>query len=576
MKSKQVDFTVLPPSALPILGWEWSDYQPYIDALLARPLDAAGLDAWMRDWTRVSELIDEAYARLHVAQTVNTADEEADRRYRRFLETIFPAAMDAGQKLKEKLLASGLTPADFIRPLMNMKTEAEIFREANLPLLTQERILSSQYDKITGAQTVEWEGREITIVQLRPVYQEPDRPRRECAWRLAAARQLADRTAINDLWKKMLDLRGQMARNADFPDYRAFRWRQFLRFDYTPADCETFQRAIARVVVPAAARLDEKRRRQMGVATLRPWDLDVDPLGRPPLKPFAGAAELEAGAARIFDAVDPELGNFFRIMREEKLLDLENRKGKAPGGFCTTFSAVDRPFIFMNAVGVHDDVQTLLHEGGHAFHVFQTAHLPYEQQKEVPMEFAEVASMSMELLSAPYLTRDRGGFYSPAEAARARIQHLEANIRFWPYMAVVDAFQHWVYTHQAQAADPAACDAQWGELWRRYLPSVDYSGLEDELVTGWQRKLHIHKYPFYYVEYGLAQLGAAQVWRNALKDQAGAVAAYRRALSRGGLDSLPGLFAAAGAVFAFDAGPLAEMVQLMENTIAELENDLEK
>jgi len=575
MQQKQIDFSKLPQDALPLLDWEWPAYEPYLADLLSRPLNAETLDAWMRDWTRVSELIEEVYARLHVAQTVNTADQQANRRFRFFLETIFPAAMEAGQKLKQKLLDSGLTPPNFARPMLNMKTEAEIYREANLPLLTRERLLATEYDKITGSQTVQWEEREITVIQLRPVFQETDRARRERAWRLVTARQLADREAINDLWKQFLEVRVQMARNADFPDYRAFRWRQFLRFDYTPADCEAFHRAIAEAVVPVVARLDEKRRRRLGVETLRPWDLDVDPLARPPLQPFTDAAELAAGAGRIFAAVDPELGKFFRIMREEKLLDLENRKGKAPGGYCTTFSALDRPFIFMNAVGVHDDVQTLLHEGGHAFHVFHTAHLPYEPQKEVPMEFAEVASMSMELLAAPFLERARGGFYSPADAARARIQHLESNIRFWPYMAVVDAFQHWVYTNQPAAADPAACDAKWAELWGAYLPGIDYSGLEEALLTGWQRKLHIHKYPFYYVEYGLAQLGAAQVWRNALTDQAAAVAAYRRALSLGGLEGLPGLFAAAGATFAFDAGLLAEMVRLMENTIAELEKNLE-
>ena len=243
-------------------------------------------------------------------------------------------------------------------------------------------------------------------------------------------------------------------------------------------------------------------------------------------------------------------------MRREKLLDLVNRKRKAPGGYCTDFSAVKRPFICMNAVGVHDDVQTLLHEGGHSFHVFETASLPYHQQTQVPMEFAEVASMGMELLAAPYLAADQGGFYSPADAARARIEHLEGTLLFWPYMAVVDAFQHWVYENPDAATDPVNCDRTWGEQWDRFMRGVDWGGLEEEKVTGWHRKLHIFQVPFYYVEYGLAQLGAMQVWRNALRDQAKAVANYRQALALGGTVTLPELFATAGAKFAFDAQTL--------------------
>jgi oligoendopeptidase F len=274
----------------------------------------------------------------------------------------------------------------------------------------------------------------------------------------------------------------------------------------------------------------------------------------------------------MFSSVDPQLGRYFLQMETESLLDLENRKGKAPGGFCIDFPLARKPFIFMNAVGLHDDVQTMLHEGGHAFHTFEIAGLPYHPQLEIPMEFAEVASMAMELLAAPYLTRDQGGFYSPEEAARARIEHLENSLLFWPYMAVVDAFQHWVYTQPQLARDPAECDACWSALWDRFMQGIDYSGLDEHKVTGWQRKVHIFQDPFYYIEYGLAQLGAVQVWRNARKDQAGAVAAYRRALSLGGTASLPELFRTAGAHFAFDADTLAEAVQLMVGTIEELES----
>jgi oligoendopeptidase F len=344
-----------------------------------------------------------------------------------------------------------------------------------------------------------------------------------------------------------------------------------LRFDYTPDDCKRFHQAIEQVVVPAALRIYEKRRLKLGVDRLRPWDLDVDPLGRPPLKPFETVTELKEKTAAIFHRVDPQLGDYFDIMRRENLLDLDNRKNKAPGGYCTDFPVARRPFIFVNSVGRHDDVQTMLHEGGHAFHFFECYRLPYFQQLYAPIEFMEVASMGMELLASPYLNRQDGGFYSAGEVARARIEHLEGIIHFWPYMAVVDAFQHWVYENPQAAADPANCDACWDELWQRFMPGVDWSSLEQERVTGWHRKLHIHEVPFYYVEYGLAQLGAVQVWSKALSDQAGAVASYLRALALGNTVTLPELFATAGARFAFDERTISEAVSLIERTIDTLE-----
>ena len=553
------------------MRWDWAQIEPHYQALAAQPIAKTNVESWLKDWTRLSKLLRETHQRLWVASTVDTTDEQAQQRYTDFLDNIYPQAQAAEQRLKEKLLASGLEPEGFEVPLRNMRLEAELFCEANLPLLSEELKLATEYDKIIGAQTVEWQGKEVTLIQLHPVYLDPDRSLRERAWRLASARQLADQQAINDLWVKLLAIRRQLAANVNLPDYRAYRWRQLLRFDYTPEDCKQFHRVIEAVVVPAARRLYARRRRLLGLGALRPWDVHVDVHGRPPLKPFATIAELEEKTAAIFERVDPELGNYFKIMRQERLLDLDNRKGKAPGGYCTDFPDSSRPFIFCNSVGVHDDVQTLIHEGGHAFHVFESSRLPYAQQMHVPLEFAEVASMGMEFLASPYLSAGQGGFYTSAEAAQARVEHLEQSLLFWPYMAVVDAFQHWVYENAEAASDPANCDAQWAELWDRFMTGVDWSGLEQEKMTGWQRKLHIHEDPFYYVEYGLALLGAAQVWRNALKDQGAATAAYRRALALGGTATLPQLYAAAGARFAFDAGTLEEIVTLMERTISELE-----
>ncbi|MBU1749670.1 MAG: M3 family oligoendopeptidase [Chloroflexi bacterium] len=567
-------FTDLPPAPEQLIQWSWSQIEPYYQDLAARPLTADTVTDWLTDWSRLSECAVELELRLVIATTVNTVDQEAERRYNAFLDEIAPSLKVAEQGLKEKLLASDLKPAGFDLPLRNMRAQADLFREANVPLLTQEAKLCTEYDKIRGAQMVIWEGQELTLAQLSPVYQETDRDRRERAWRLVAQRQLADREAINDLWQRFLPLRRQIAANAGVSDYCAYKWQQLQRFDYTPADCITFAQAIQDAVVPAASRIYERRCQRLGLAALRPWDLDVDPLGRPPLHPFDTTDEFVTRTAAVFHHVDPQLGAYFDRLVREDLLDLESRKNKAHGGYCEFLAASRQPFIFMNAAGVHVDVLTLLHEGGHAFHSLEACRLPYFAQWDSGMEFLEVASMAMELLAAPYLDA-ADGFYTPAQAARARIENLEKTILFWPYMAVVDQFQHWVYQNPDDALDPAQCDAQWAALWARFMPGVDWSGLEQEMMTTWQRQLHIHQVPFYYVEYGLAQLGAVQVWRNALRDQARAVAAYRRALALGGTATIPELYETAGARFAFDAGTLREAVDLMEETIAALESQNE-
>lgn len=560
----------LPSNIQEFSSWSWSQIEPFFNELGASTISATTVNAWLADWTQLNDLLDEKHTRLYIATSVDTTDKVAEDRLHKFLDEVEPKAQAASQKLKQKLLDSKLEPKDFDIPLRNIRTEAALFRDKNLPLLTQEEKLSLEYDKIVGAQTVEWQGKELTISQLRPIYLEPDRATRERAWRLGSSRQLADRDGLNALWGKFIDLRRQIAANADCANYREFKWREMLRFDYSPENCKSFHQAIEQAVVPAAERIYERRRKRLGVQALRPWDLDVDPLNRVPLKPFQQVSELESKSEDIFKRVDSELGEYFAIMRREKLLDLDNRKGKAPGGYCTNLAAVKRPFIFMNAVGLHNDVQTVLHESGHAFHDFERNRLPYHQQRRVTSEFAEVASMTMELLASPYLD-GADGFYSKADSARARIEHLEKNILFWPYMAVVDAFQHWAYENHAAAMDPNNCDAKWSEQWNRFMRGIDTNGLEADIANGWHRKLHIFQVPFYYVEYGLAQLGAVQVWANALKNQADAVKSYRRALALGGTASIPTLFQTAGAKFAFDAKTLGDAVGLMEKTIGEME-----
>tara|TARA_B100000586_G_scaffold121601_2_gene87790 strand:- start:107 stop:1801 length:1695 start_codon:yes stop_codon:yes gene_type:complete len=560
----------LPATSEEILGWSWEDYAPHYESLAAAELNDDGIGDWLQRWSDLVELLSEVGTRMHIATTVDTTDEIARDTYHKFLEDVGEPAQAAEQQLKERLLASGLEPEGFTVQLRAIRAEAELFCEANLPLFTESKKLANRYDEIIGAQSIEWDGEEKTLTQLQPVMLETDRERREAVWRLAAERRLADRDAINNIWQELLEVRCRIAANADCADFREFCWKALQRFDYSPDDCLEFHDAIADVALPAAGRLLEQRRELLNVGDLRPWDLAVDAQGRDPLTPFGNVAELEAGCERIFNAVAPELGAKFSTMRKGGLLDLGNRKGKAPGGYCTEYHRQRLPFIFMNAVGVHGDVQTLLHEGGHAFHVFESARLPYAMQREVGMEFAEVASMAMELLAAPYLAKDEGGFYSKEEAARARCEHLERSLLFWPYMAVVDGFQHWAYTHPKAAAQPAKCDAAWRELWLRFHPHLDWDEFDDYIGTGWHNKLHLYHVPFYYVEYGMAQLGSVQVWSNALHDQEQAVTDYRRALALGATVTLPELYAAAGGRFAFDTETLGNAVSLMERTLGEL------
>ena len=552
-----------------VRAWTWEDdIKPYYDDLLARELTDDTINQWLADWSAISKVIWEMMSRARVATTQNTMDEEAEAFYTHLLEDIIPQLSVAGNEINKKLVESGLQPDNFELPLKKMRTDIELFREANIPLNTEEQKLGMAYAKITGAQTVEWDGKEQTLTQMGKAMEDHDRDRREAAWHLIMNRWLQDRDGINQVWTKLFKLRQQMAANAGFDNYRDFRWQQFKRFDYTPQDCETFHKAIEAVVVPAAKRANERRRQRMGLETVRPWDTSVDPMGREPLRPWQTINEFAEKAETIFNQVDPQLGGYYATMRAEDLMDLPNRKNKGPGAYCTTYPLIGRPFVFMNAAGTGGDVRTLLHEVGHAFHGFETQALPYLQQRAYPIEFAEVASMAMELLAAPYLVEDQGGYYSAADAARDRVSHLEKILFFWPYMAVVDGFQHWVYTSGDAAADPANCDAKWAELWDRFI-SVDYTGLDDVKMTGWHRKQHIYRYPFYYVEYGLAQLGAVQVWANALDDQAAAVADYRKALALGGTRNLHELFGAAGAKFAFDEETLGKAVELIEKTITE-------
>ena len=566
----------LPTDAKSILALKWTDYEPYYNDLEARELSKENIESWLNDWSTLAATADEHYWRLYIATTVNTADIQIEDQFNKYIEEIQPLAKTAEQKLKDKLLASGLSPKSFETGLRMMRAEAEIFTEENLPLLAEEQKLTTEYNKLRGAVTVMWDGEERTLTQMFPLLFETDRSVRQRAWEVTQSRLIKERQNINDLWERFMPVRLKIAENADMPDYRAYMWKQRFRFDYSPEDCKSFHAAIEEVVVPAAKRVYERRRQRLGIDVLRPWDLNVDPLGAAPIKPYESMDEFRSKSRAIFAQVDPKFGEYFQIMMDEGLLDLESRKNKAPGGYSLGLHVAHRPFIFINNTNTPWDVQTMLHEGGHAFHEFERAHVHFYQRGEIylPAEFAEVASMGMELIASPYKTKEYGGFYTESEAARAMIELLESNITFWPYMALVDTFQHWIYENPKESSDAPTCEEKWAELWDRFMPGIDYSSLEDAKKTYWHHQSHIFNNPFYYVEYGLALLGAVQVWANARKDQKKAVADYRKALALGATVPLPELFVTAGAKFAFDAKTLKGAVDLTEEVIGEMEAKL--
>jgi len=548
---------------------KWETIAPYYAALQKEAVTPANMDGWLQQWSDLRIVIEDAMFAAYRAVSENTADTEAEQKYMHFVEEIQPKVATAEQLLAEKMLdiSDSAIPEYRLEAVRRLKNWAALYNEKNLAIDTEVSKIGHEYDKIVGAMTVVIDGKEMTMQQAGEYQFNIDRGLRENAWHTVQNRWLKDRALLDRSYLEMLALRREIAGNAGFSDFRSYRWRKLSRFTYSPQDCLALHEAIEQEVIPLVRKYATRKAAQMSLKTLRPWDLDVDPLGRKALRPFEKAAQLEEGVQRIFDQIDPVLGSHFNRMRDGNL-DLESRRNKAPGAYCGGFYLTGKPYIFANVIGVHDDVVTLLHESGHAFHFVESTHLENFWDKSgmesVNYEFGEVASMAMELLAAPYIEKEKGGFYDADQARRARSEHLLGIIEFLPYMSVVDSFQHWVYAEAPAQVSAADCDAKWGELWDRFMGWQDWSGLENEKVSGWHRKLHIFHSPFYYIEYGLAQLGALQIWRNALQDHAKALEQYRYALSLGSTKPLPELFRAAGARLAFDRTTVAELMRLVD------------
>jgi oligoendopeptidase F len=571
---------------------DWPQIAPLFDQLetrAAQAKSAAELERWLIDWSELNAALDEEASRRYIAMTCHTDNADAEKAYLHFVEHVEPQLKPRQFALEQiyvahppraELLAVGtpnsrsasasdnlpigrsaLRYAVFDR---DVKNHVALFRPENVALETEDAKLCQQYQKLIGAQTVNFRGEEKTLVQMGRYLEEPDRALRQEAWELVAQRRLQDMDKCEEIFDGLVTLRTQMAKNAGFDNYRDFMFRKMGRFDYAPENCLQFHDAIEKEIVPAVREIQNDRRRQLKLEKLRPWDLAVDPQNRAPLKPFAEVGEMVSRTQKIFNHLDAELAAGFQQMQDLKLLDLDNRKGKAPGGYQSTLSEARVPFIFMNAVGLQRDVETILHEAGHAFHAQATRDEDLYAYRGAPIEFCEVASMSMELLGNEFLEE----FYPAPEANRARKTHLEGIIGFFPWMATVDAFQHWIYTHADHTR--AGRKAAYLQLMDRFGGDVDYSGYEEARAHSWHRQLHIFTHPFYYIEYGIAQLGALQVWANSRRDKVKALNDYKKSLALGGSRPLPELFAAAGCKFQFDAATIKPLIQLAGTELKKL------
>jgi oligoendopeptidase F len=546
---------------------QWPQLEPLYRKLLDRTLKCPNcLEKLILDRSELDAAAGEAEANLYIAMTCHTDDADIKGRFLKFVEDVDPQLKKVGFELDRKIVesphAKGLDQRRYGTLLRSLEREVKLFREENVAIQTEITKLDQRYSEINGAMTVQFDGAERTLPQMARHLEETDRARREASWRVVADRRLKDVDAIDGIYDELVKLRAQTATNAGYPNFRDFQHDRLQRFDYTPAHCATFHEAVERTCVPLARRMHERRAKALGLSSLRPWDLKVDVKGRNALRPFENADQMVERTSKVYHRMDGEFAAMFDSMRGGGCLDLDSRKGKAPGGYQYQRQLSRKPFIFMNAAGMHRDLTTMVHEAGHAFHSLLSKDDPILAYRGSPMEFAEVASMSQELLTLPYLEE----FFSKADADRARRELLEGVISMLPWIAQIDAFQHWVYLHPNHTR--AERTKAWLDLDARFGGLVDWTGLEANRASMWQRQLHLFGLPFYYIEYGIAQLGALQLWLASRASEAGAIAAYKKALTLGGSRPLPELFAAAG--LRFDFGPKT-VQELMDAVGAELD-----
>ncbi len=548
----------------------WVELKPYFDKLLERTISsAADLRQWFQDRSELESAISEDLGWRYIKMTCYTEDKALLDKYQDFVQNIQPEIAPVSDQLNRKAAESPYLDAlskeeGYAILIRNLKKDIEIFREENVPIFTEINMESQKYAQLSGAMTIQWKGQELTLQQASVLLQETDRSVREEVYKLITERRLKDKEVFDSLYTQLIQLRHRVATNAGFYNFRDYMFKSYGRFDYTPKDCFAFHESISSEVVPLLEELAENRKAQMNLETLRPWDKAVDPEGRPPLKAFSGGKDLTAKGIEAFRRLDPFLGECLTTMDAMGHLDLESRKGKAPGGYNYPLAEIGIPFIFMNATSTMRDMTTLMHEGGHAVHNFLTKDLQLSDFKSPPMEVAELASMAMELLSMDHWDVF---FTNPQDLARARQEQLEDIIETLPWVATIDKFQHWVYEHPAHTPEQRL--RQWNIVYQEFADTVtDWSGLDDARNYMWQKQLHLYEVPFYYIEYGMAQLGAIALWRNFRKNKAEGLTGYQRALKLGNLTTIPEIYKAAGIKFDFSKSYIRELMNFVREEMA--------
>jgi len=550
---------------------DWPTIEPYFKELLERPLDSKDeLEKWLHDVSELEALINEDFCWRQIKMTCDTNNKDLEKSFNFFCTEIQRQVQPYAFKLNKKLLSSPfikeLDQGKYFTYLRSIKKSIDLFREENVALEAEMAVLQQKYGMITGKMSIEVNGKEYTLQQAGKFLESEDRALREEVYRKVNERRLQDKDELNRLFSELILKRNQEALNAGFSDYRDFKFKQLGRFDYTKEDTFQFHESIKEFVLPLVKKIYEQKKETLQLDTLRPWDLQAEAAGTKPLAPFETGKELLEKTIECFSRIRPFFGDCLRKMKEINHLDLESRPGKAPGGYNMPLAESGAPFIFMNAAGQMHDVTTMVHEGGHAIQSFLTHSLDLNSFKEYPMEIAEVASMSMELFSMDHWDVF---FKDPNDLKRAKEHQLERVITIFPWIATIDKFQHWIYENPNHTEEERA--AKWNEIFFEFSEGViDYSGLENYISYGWQKQLHLYEVPFYYIEYGIAQLGAIGLWMQYKNDPQQALDNYVNALSLGATKTLPELYKAAGLEFDFSANNIKKLMDFVNDQMEKL------
>lgn len=547
----------------------WENIEPVFQELQNRDIkNSLELEQWLQERSNFEAFLQEDYAWRYIRMTCDTEDPKLLEDFQFFATEIEPKIAPISNELDKKLYHSpyqaDLDTEKYKVYLRKVASAIELFREENIPIMTQIQVEQQRYQSLTGSMMVHIEGQDYTLAQAAVFLKDTDRSKREKVWYSITKRRLQDKAELDKLFDSLKELRHQVAIHAGFANYRDYMFRALGRFDYTVIDCTDFHAAIATHVVPVLAEMAEERREALSLDALRPYDMDVDTSGLPALKPFQSGAELIDKTIACFSRLDGYIGQCITVMKEENLFDVESRKGKAPGGYNYPLAATGKPFIFMNAAGTFSDLTTMVHEGGHALHTFISAHLELNDFKDVPSEVAELASMSMELISMDHWDVF---FDDPAELKRAKKEQLVDVLKTLPWVATVDAFQHWLYLHPDHSITER--EEAWNSIYDRFGGGFcDWTGIEEAKSNLWQKQLHIYEVPFYYIEYGMAQLGAIAIWKNFKENPDRALKDYMEALKLGYTKTIPEIYETAGIRFDFSADYVHELVRFVK---AELE-----